>query len=161
MLDAWRKDNEGATAMIVAVLLPIMILLGGIAIDQSYIQSQMSKLQVIADDGALYAVREMEIVRTDTRRIEQVALAYVDSFQDMPELRAQVRVDMANRTVNLIVSKEPETYFMNPLGMISTIKAESTAQLLGEVGNTCLIALDSDMARSLALNRKSSLTARD
>jgi hypothetical protein len=161
MLDAWRKDNEGATAMIVAVLLPIMILLGGIAIDQSYIQSQMSKLQVIADDGALYAVREMEIVRTDTSRIEQVALAYVDSFQDMPELRAQVRVDMANRTVNLIVSKEPETYFMNPLGMISTIKAESTAQLVGEVGNTCLIALDSDMARSLALNRKSSLTARD
>jgi len=55
----------------------------------------------------------------------------------------------------------PETYFMNPFGMISNIEAESTAQLVGQAGNTCLIALDADTARSLALNKSSNLTARD
>ncbi len=161
MFGSWKGETDGTTAFIFAVMLPILLLLGGIALDQSAIQSQRARIQNIADDGALYAVREMEIVRNDERRIEEVALAYVYSFDDIPDLTANVQIDLPDKTVDVTVSASPQTYFANPLGMASTMRVKSTAQLVGQAGNTCLIALDEETKFALALNQRSELTARN
>ena len=161
MFGTWKKETDGTTAIIFALMLPVLLLVGGIAIDQSSIQDQRSRIQSIADDGALYAVREMEITRNDEHRIREVALAYVNSFQGISDLQADVQIDLPNKTVDMTVSATPTTYFATPLGMISTLKAQSKAKLVGQAGNTCLIALDEESEFSLALNQRSKLTARD
>ena len=50
---ALRRSRKGSTAVLVAVAVPILIMLGGLSVDQSYVNVRISMLRHTAQDAAL------------------------------------------------------------------------------------------------------------
>lgn len=156
-----QKNEYGGMALPIAVALPVLILLVGVSIDMMHISSFKQDLQVIADNGALYAAREFAISSDDRQRIEAVAISYATNTVEGTQANISANADLRMQTVKVSVSAPPVVYFMNPFEMIKAVEVEATAQLAGNPGNLCLVALTDTSSSAIELNNQAQLTAED
>ena len=56
----WRRDEDGSTAMIYAIILPVLIGMGALAIDVGHFEQRNARIQSTADMAAMAAALEYE-----------------------------------------------------------------------------------------------------
>lgn len=155
----WLTDIQGNVLVPFAIASPVVILLVGMGLDMASVQGQQSRLQTIADNGALFAAQEFSISGQNEDRIRQVAISYVESVTEIEGVATDAVVNSRSNTVSVTLTLEPKTFFNNPLGSVESIGVTAVAQLVGSSGNVCLIALDDTSSRTMDLRNNARLTA--
>ncbi len=74
---AWRNDEAGNVAILVALLAPVLFGLVGVAVDYGTWALQLATLQRAADAAALAVVSDMQVSGADARRMQSLAEAYM------------------------------------------------------------------------------------
>lgn len=159
MAKKFLHNDYGGIALQAAIALPVLILLAGSSLDLIRIRSFQQDLQLIADNSALYAARELAVSTNDAQRVQAVATSYAANILQNSEANISANLDTEAQIVTVSISAPPIVYFMNPFEMIKSVGAEAQAQLSGRAGNLCLLALTEDKSNAIELNNRSSLTA--
>jgi len=161
MFQSIYRDEYGGIALPLAIALPLVMLLIGVSLDMRRVTTFKQELQTIADNGALYAARELAISSNDTARVEAVAVSYASTTVARDGASIFAEADTQKQMVKLSISASPDVYFMNPFEMIKSVQVEAEAQLTGSSGNLCLIALTETNSSAIEINNKAKLTAED
>ncbi|MEM7299828.1 MAG: pilus assembly protein TadG-related protein [Pseudomonadota bacterium] len=160
------NDKRGGIALYAGLTLPVAALAAGIAVDYSGISSARSNVQEAADAAAVAAAREMVLSNTSTSTIKSVASHYVIANLDMaansivgtPNIKTNVDKQSGSLTVKITaVRKNFFGNFLQPAQ--STIKAEASAQALGNAGGLCLLSLETWLPKALNLEDNAKIRA--
>jgi len=60
VINRWRRDETGSTAMVYAIILPVLIGMGALAIDAGHIEQRAARIQSTADMAAIAAALEFQ-----------------------------------------------------------------------------------------------------
>lgn len=159
MIRLFIKDTRGSVAIPFGIMFVSLVVIAGIAFDLAGVERQKRNLQHMADNASVFAARELAIAGSDIQRIEAVAVSYV--FSNDPDAKANVATNLNTQTVQVVIDKPAMTYFPTPLDNIDSLRVTATAQLFGQAGNICLIALGQTAPLTIAINQSAKLTARE
>lgn len=147
--------NEAAgIAMTFALILPVLIVAGGAAIDYSFALMTQTKMKGVADSAALASVRELQLARTDSNRITAIANNVINSL--LQGVASTINVDFQAMTVQVVIQKQYTPVF----GILSGInlQASATAKMSGSMP-LCLLGLDLKAPQTIGLEQSALLTA--
>ena len=147
--------NEAAgIAMTFALILPVLIVAGGAAIDYSFALMTQTKMKGVADSAALASVRELQLARTDSNRITAIANNVINSL--LQGVASTINVDFKGMTVQVVIQKQYTPVF----GILSGInlQASATAKMSGSMP-LCLLGLDLKAPQTIGLEQSALLTA--
>ncbi len=163
-LNLFGKSSRGNLSIMTAILLPVVMLVVGVAVDYSTIHLSVSKLQDAADSSAIASAREMVLPGADTAAIQAVAVNYVQAhlgstpgFLAPPTIVATA--DKTNGTLEISITalkKNAFGGFLQP--ETSTLKVNAVARSYGG-GKTCIIILEPKAGQAVELRDGSHLIA--
>jgi hypothetical protein len=171
-----RRNRQGGFT-ILAYCLMIFVVLGftGLAVDVGYLQWQRRLLQAAADAGAMGALREMELGRTNSQPHNDLTNAaqndaalngFIDGQNNVtvtlnnPPLSGTFSGD--NTAAEAIVTRVYPTFFMRILGTNNvTLAARSVAQTTTSYGSIggCIFALNPHAKDALNLESGTTLNS--
>ena len=154
-------DRGGASVILFAVALPVLVLIVGIAVDYGYMSVSKTRLQGLADAAATAAAREYHVANTDPSQIQAVAESVVNAHLGAAAASVTVSAQFSSNPVSVSVdlSQNVDTFFMKNLSEgDTTISARAVARLVGGTP-VCVIGLDSSASRTVSLDSNSRLTA--
>jgi len=130
------KNDEGATAVIVAILASVLIILSALVVDMGYWYNVRRQLQASADAAALAGCRQLadnasneEIWDLVTAFATKNAIVPVDNISVVPPSPGGDS-DIGDDFVKVTVSSDAVGFFARALGRnTNTIRAQSKAQL--------------------------------
>ena len=148
----------GNVAMLTAIILPLLVLSVGGAIDYVNISTTRMHMQNVADGAALASAREINIAQTNPAVIAESAKAYLSANGGARLVGVDVsaEVDLERRTVTVNMSHVPETYFSTPLTN-TRVDVSATVEVIGQLP-LCVLGLKQDAARTLHLQDYARLT---
>ncbi len=147
--------NEAAgTAIMFALILPVLIAAGGAAVDYSFALMTQTKMKGVADSAALASVRELQLARTDSSRVTVIANNVINSL--LQGATSTIKVDFQAMTVQVVVQKQYTPVF----GILSetNLQASATAKMSGAMP-LCLLGLDPKAPQTIGLQQSALLTA--
>ena len=147
-------DDAAGTAIIFALILPVLVAVGGVAIDYSLALMTQTKMHSVANSAALASVREIQLARTDASRVTAIANNVVTSLID--GATSKVNVDFSAMTVQVIIRKQYTPVFGNWL--TTDLQASATAKMSGSMP-LCLLGLDPNAPQTIGLEQSALLTA--
>lgn len=167
-----KKRQRGFTILVYTLMILVVLGFAGMAVDTGYLEWQKRLMQSAADAGAMGALREMELGRTNSQpQYDLTTAAQNDAamngftngvnnisvtFNSPPVSGPFQGVSTA---AQVIIKEAYPTFFMRVLGMNSvTVSAQAVAQTTTSYGSIggCVFALDP--TASDALNVEGSLT---
>ncbi|MEQ1930947.1 MAG: TadE/TadG family type IV pilus assembly protein [Parvularculaceae bacterium] len=143
--------EAGNVAIMFALLLPLICLAAGGALDFQRRHEQESRLQAFADTLALRGAREFLLANADARQIEAlveaVAASELASRYGVGAFSLDVRVNARARDVTVALSEAPKSALMATFApsFRDHVGVDATATASGGA-NVCVIALDSSGA---------------
>ena len=164
-----RKQRErGFTILAYALMVFVVLGFTGLAIDAGYLQWQRRLMQSAADAGAMGALREMELGRTNTAPTNDLTLAAqndaaLNGFTSgtngvtvtLNNPPASGTFSGVNTAAQAIISRSYPTFFMRMLGTNSvTVSVQSVAQTTTSYGSIggCIYALDPTTGNGLVVS---------
>src|ERR1035437_8970730 len=147
--------NEAAgIAMTFALILPVLIVAGGAAIDYSFALMTQTKMKGVADSAALASVREIQLARADSSRITVIANNVINSL--LQGVASTINVDFQAMTVQVVIQKQYTPVF----GILSgtNLQAAATAKMSGSMP-LCLLGLNPSAPQTIGLEQSALLTA--
>jgi hypothetical protein len=142
-------DENASVLPIFVVVLPVLAIVVGAAIDYTFAASTKVKMQSIADSAAIAAVRELALASTNSTTVTSVATTFIAG--SLPSAMSTVSVDTDARTVQVIIN---QTYTPITGGILGRgpipLSASSTAKLDGSMP-LCLLALDPSSSETISL----------
>lgn len=157
------SNDRGATVILFALLLPVLLGFVGAAIDYGVMLLRKTEVQSAADAAALAAAKEFNLVASDKRALKAVAkrTAIANLAGDATAAKIRTKVNKKARTVTVRIKLDPELYFMHFLtGRANTrISARATARVIGNI-NVCVIALDTAAPETMELSQSGRMVAR-
>ncbi len=179
-LPLFSRCTSANVAIMASVLIPMLVLAVGVAVDYSTIHLSVSKLQETADSSAIASAREMMLSNGDTATVQAVAENYVrahlaSSGGGGPQFRSRhgnnggfigpptvvATANKENGTVEVSITalkKNAFGGFIQP--KTSTLTVSATARSYGG-GKTCIIALEPVELAAVEIKSGSSLVAMD
>ena len=165
---AFRRAKSGAIAVKFAVLLPVLMLFIGVAIDLSALSSQKTDLQSVADIGSVAGAKELSFSDVNRDNVSAVVKAVVDRYinsQNMSYESGSVKVNTvvtdSPLRVTVTLEKQAVSFFENFLNHeIKTLTATSSAEIIGKP-NVCVLALDPGENGALSLEQQANVLGRD
>ena len=97
------RDDSGATAIIFALALPVVLGAAGIAVDYSIAASTRTRMQTLADSAAVNAARGLQMAKMTPEIVAANAQAYVKN--EMKDVAVSALVDGKALTVNVVIEK--------------------------------------------------------
>ncbi|MFI5012912.1 MAG: pilus assembly protein TadG-related protein [Hyphomicrobiales bacterium] len=155
------REQRGNTALLFALLLPVMVGFAGVAIDYTNAVSQRSKLQGIADASALAAAREFRLGNANPATIALVAANFARAELTGRNLSATVApsTDTTNKTVTVRLAASVPSFFKRFTGVAATsISVSATARMVGGAP-ICVIGLDTNANSTVLLDKNARLQA--
>lgn len=136
---------SGNIAVVFALILPLLIVAGGMGVDFQHRRAQQTALQEAADNLALRAARELLIENATSQGVEALIRAWA-SAQYKPALgdfTITPLVDDAERTASVDIEQAPKVGFFltRYFAADEAVSAHALAQARG-VTNVCVIALE-------------------
>lgn len=133
---AWMKDEEGAVAVIVAIVGFVLIVVSALVVDMGYWYNVRRQLQAAADSAALAGCRELAVDADDgqiwdtvTAFANENAVLPVDGIAVVPPSPGGDS-DIGDDFVKVTVSSDAVGFFGRLLGRdTNTIRAQSKAQI--------------------------------
>jgi hypothetical protein len=113
----FRSDRRGNVALIFAVLFPILAVVGVGAVELSYVLSDRTKMQDVADAAALRAATELTLSDPASikERTSAFALRELERVRDHSSVRVGVSVADDGRSVTVSVNGQRPSFFGNLL----------------------------------------------
>lgn len=152
------RDQRGATMLLFALALPVMIGAVGVAIDYGYASVMKTRLQGAADAAATAAAREMHVATTDKSRIQAVAESVVKA--NLGDAASGVKVATSTGTnpvsVRVDLSLQAKTFFAG-VGGDPMLGAQAVARLVGGTP-ICVLGLEEKSSGAISLERNARMT---
>ena len=153
-----RRRESGQVVVLVVLMIAVLCGLAGIAVDEGVFQTDRRKMQAAADSAAIAGDEEILSGNSDSIVTAALTDAGKNGFTDGSD-HVTVAVNNPpqsgsysgdNNAVEVIVSAQRPTYFLNALGM-STINVSTRA--VAHLGNApyCIQTLNSTAFNSLSL----------
>lgn len=159
------QNGSGTIGFKFAILLPVLLLMSGTAIDFGRFNANKSLLQGAADSAALAAARELSLTDTKKETLSAVAESIV-----MSRIAAQRSVSAASGvSVTTAVSSDPlevdvtvvqtfKTAFGDMFGLVvPEVHARAVARVIGKP-NICVLGLNSSQIGTIALEHQARVT---
>jgi Flp pilus assembly protein TadG len=147
-------DEAAGTAMMFAVILPVLIAAGGGGIDYSLALMTQTKMKSVADSAALASVREIQLARTDASRVTVIANNVINSL--IQGTTSKINVDFQAMTVQVIIQKQYTPFFDIFPG--TNLQASATAKMSGAMP-LCMLGLNPKAPQTIGLEKSALLTA--
>ena len=163
--------HRGNTAIITALVFPVLFMLVGGGIEYGKILNQKGKLQQYADSAALAGAKELSLAQNDDARIYAVVRSVVDealrstkSFKEsaafmLSDIKVDVKIDDDNTTVKVHLTQATIKDFPINGFEIETVSVDAEAQVVGSL-NVCVITLDEKSNKAIFLEGDARLTGR-
>jgi Flp pilus assembly protein TadG len=160
-LSVWRRDVKGSTAIMFAVLGPLLLGAAGIAIDFATFSLKQSTLQAAADAAALGGAKQLSLATSKDSIVSSAALSLVtETLKGKNDLAVgKAEIDRSNGRITIHISEAWTPFFAQYLGAdITPVTATATASLVGE-SKLCLLTLETNSAKGLQMLQSSHLQA--
>src|ERR1035437_429768 len=147
--------NEAAgIAMTFALILPVLIVAGGAAVDYSLALMTQTKMKGVADSAALASVREIQLARTNSSRITVIANNFRSGL--LRGGASTINVVFQAMTVQVVIDKQYTPVF----GILSgfNLEASATAKMSGSMP-LCLLGLNPSALDAINLDQSALMTA--
>ena len=147
-------DSAGGVVLTFALVLPVLLLTVGAAIDYGFLYSKRTSLQTAADASALGAARELHVANADHADIIEVAKSIAKpNLADMPgEVDVQVKVSDNPLIVAVEITQSPGLYFMDHVtgDEQTVIRARAIAKVSGGTP-ICVLGLHPSESQTIML----------
>ncbi len=165
---AFVHANDGVIALKFAMMIPVLMLSIGVAIDASTLSSQKSDLQGVADIGSIAGAKELSFSDANKDNVSAVVAAVVDRYvkaQEMSfdsgsvDVKTKVTENPLRVTVN--VQRKATSFFKKFIGHnVDKLSVSSSAEIIGKP-NVCVLALDPSSNKALTLEHQANVLGRD
>jgi Flp pilus assembly protein TadG len=155
------KDRRGSIGLIMGLTLPLILAVGGSAVDFGFWQAQRSALQNLADRAALAGASSF-VQYSYGSNADQVAAAAVarQIAAERPDLTPVVETSSVNKSVKVTVKEAAKTYFTGLLGMQPfMLGATGSATMAKGPGSLCMLALDPNANVGVSFGGSAKFTA--
>lgn len=144
-----------------AVLLPLLLLTTGSAIEYGRLYSLKTSMQSLSDGAAIAAARERQLADRTKADIEAAAQAYAASqvHGELTGVVVRAVADMDAGTVDVSLTLVPDPIFPTPFSGTELI-TEAKSELVGET-LLCLLGLDNVSGGTIRLELSAQLTGND
>lgn len=153
MFSSFRRDERGGVAVMSAIMMSVLFLVAGMAIDGQRAFLLKVKLQQIADSAILAAGAESESGTVTVAELQAIASRYLAANPIPPELATvsfgNGEYDEDSRVIELRLEGMMETSLLKIAG-IETITTTATARALKTVPGPMELAIALDATGSMA-----------
>ncbi len=158
-------DSRGNVAIAFGLVLPLLLGVGGAAVDTALYSNARSKLQEIADASALAGGREFLLNTASTglakERAESIAVKLIKADPGISGASASARSDVARRAVTVTISHGYlPTLFVAMIRSPIMIDVSATAEVSGG-SNICVIGLHEANGDTIKLDDRSLLRGKN
>ncbi len=144
--------------------MPVVVGVTGGTIDFVTASKYRAKLQLVADNAAVAAAREVSLANTKVGQIESAALAAATRAAgssgvsgNPTQLNSVVKVSQDRSRIEVTVSFNWKPTFAQFIdSSVSTVSASAVAKVVGS-GNICMMGLNNDRAKTILLTKNASL----
>ncbi len=164
MLSSYRADKRGSTALLFALMLPMVLTLVGGTVEFARALAERGALQKAVDFAALAAARAASLADSRTEHLTATSRAIAEPIimQSVGQGADQLDIDLTVSTEPLEVRIRAEKPFQSMLGGLfklafDRVSVEATARIVG-TPNICVLALDPSEAGALQLDHVTDLT---
>ena len=163
-ISPFRGSESGGVLITFTLILPVMIMVVGMAIDYALLVSQESKLQHAADSAALAAASEYNVVNSYDNSNEQLAAVAKSSAAANlqgkgSDFGISVIVDDETATVTVELTQAADKAFLGSHAFTNgTIKVNAAAQVIGQMP-VCVIGLADHAGGTISLDSNARITA--
>jgi Putative Flp pilus-assembly TadE/G-like len=160
-LSVWQRDIKGSTAMMFALLGPLLLGAAGIAIDFATFSLKQSSLQAAADAAALGGAKQLSLATSKDSIVKSAALSLVSETLKGKDDAAvgTATIDRPKGSITVHISESWTPFFAQYIGAdITPVTAVATASLVGE-SKLCLLTLESKSAKGLQMLQSAHLQA--
>jgi len=148
------RDRSGNVAMVVALLLPVLALTTGGAIDVFHAEAVRSDLRNVLDSATLAAAAD-----GDDRRAKVIIGSHLGARTDVTDHTAGFSFSNQQRSVVGQASATLEAYFLGIIGLPAiTVRAEAEA-VMADSSRPCITLLDPTASQALLVNSGAKLRA--
>jgi hypothetical protein len=160
LLKAFRTDQRGQVAIVMALTAVPLVASGGAAVDFVGANSVRTRLQEVADSAALAGAREYAVSPDEREDNVSVARKYIEANRGS-NASGQVSASDADRTVTVTLKGIHETALLGVVGMETiAVGVSSTAKLATSKGPLrCLHALNPTKEGALKVTGSATLDA--
>ncbi len=156
-------DCRGATAILFAIMLPVLLVGTGVSLDYGLLFLRKAELQSAADAAALAAAREFNLIASDKKALKAVAkrTAIANLSGNAGGAKIRTRINKKAKTVTVRIKQAPDLNFLKHLAsrIVAPIAVKATARVIGNI-NVCIIALDTAAPQTLELSESGRMVAR-
>jgi len=161
---ACAQNRSGSIALVFALLLPVLLLITGGAIDYALVIGQKSRLQSIVDAAALSAARELSLSNNQTEKVDAIVQALIESYVTAtkdPRFPTPI-VKTIVTTQPLQVAVKAAQKYASPFGDtfgigVNQLEAKAVARVTGRL-NVCMLALHASTNGALSLEQNAQVT---
>lgn len=161
LIRRFARDASGATAILFAVALPVLLMAVGGGIDYASLSLQKSRLQVASDAAAVAAARELHLANAEPARlqpiVESVVNANLGDRASGVDIKTTATVDPLSVTVDL--KQSFDGYFLKQF-MKTQLGVHSVARVSGGTA-LCVLALDEHARGNITLEMSARLTGNE
>ncbi len=162
------KNSQGSIGILFGLAAPVLLLVGGYAIDYAGQVKVKADVQSLADGAAIAAAREIAMVNASPTQVQQVAFNFATTKARLSRksmaagttlaVKAAVVDDFTGVTVK--ITKTWKSLFGKALGIEQlSASATSTAHIVGDT-KICVVGLmDGGLLAGVHLDNKARLTA--
>ena len=148
------RDRSGNVAVAVALLLPVLALTTGGAIDVAHAEAVRSDLRNVLDSATLAAAGD-----GDDRRAKVIIGSHLGARTDVTDYTAGFSFSNKQRSVVGQASATLEAYFLGIIGLpLITVRAEAEA-VVADSSRPCITLLDPTASQALLVNSGAKLRA--
>lgn len=164
-VDAFSRSRSGSLATFVAISLPAILGLIGVAVDYASFSAQETALQKAADAAAIAAARELSITSPNPERIASIAEGVVRSQIQLKtgDTRVTVVAEVLSKNGGVRVSlAQRKSAIMSKVvtPALTDVSVSATATLSGSE-KVCVIGLEKSDFGTVSLENRARVTARD
>ncbi|MDA8707985.1 pilus assembly protein TadG-related protein [Hellea sp.] len=157
----WRQDEVGSTAMIYAIILPVLIGMGALAIDVGHFEQRNARIQSAADLAALAAALEYQATNDrDKARLAGKGDAYENGYIAQGgsiEVESPITTGPFAGSEGAVVriTQKQDRYlssiFPNQKDVVHVVEATVVAAEAGAGSPACVLSLNETATRALEL----------
>lgn len=167
LVERWRGDERASIAVKFALVMPVLLAMGGGTLDYGMLLQERVRLQKAADAAAKAAALEFTVIDTskvDVTSLSQGIVAAMMKANASSPMVASLRVIARPDTNPLGVTVDASMIFKGAFGvfdrMLAPIAVRSVARVIGKP-NICVLALDREVDGAVQLLNKARLTAQN
>jgi Flp pilus assembly protein TadG len=155
-------DRHGGVLVFVGMMLPVMLLLVGSAINLGLMMNYDTKLQTATDAAALSVAKELQLANETTDEARAVGLAkalIAERLGVKPDnLAVEAKLDEREGTVEIAVQQRVSGFILGSmLTPPDTLSSSAAARVVGKVP-VCVVGLDDAGAGAIWLARNARMT---